>query len=442
MDRLPNEILLAIGKHTQAGIGGQSSLHSLSLSCRRFHNLFQPLMYSYISSDNFSEAFIGFIMRIWRQPELAKQVHRLDLCWSQCDQHDPLELNDEMQAFVEQALEEIFTAEEQESKELWEEHLHGEEGLCGEAWLGLLLVRLTNLRILEFQHEHTELISDILLKAAKHQQPFHKEPLFPHLQEVRACVAWGASWIDSEFLKPFFSFSGVRRIYGTAIGEQKNKNEGGMDLPRHRDLCPVRDITVEEGYWCRGMLDWLAVCTHLEHISITVEIQADEYDLAEEEQFDASKFRLALLPFTTTLQTLRIRYGDAYTSQVIDEKDVAETPFESLKDFTVLETLTVRHDHLVESPDDSVRDWESKPLTEILPHSLVELEITDVIVDHCPELSSGLLKLLRVGDHSMNLQILTLGICREDEEEELGDVFDALKLECEVANVRLNIETV
>lgn len=436
MDRLPNELLLAIGKHAQEDGCAQSTLHSLSLTCRRFHDLFSPLMYSYISSDNFTESFIGLIMRMWRQPELARQVHRLDLCWSQCDQHDPLEMNDEMQSFIKHALEDIFTTEEQEQKELWTEHLHGEEGICGEAWLGLFLVRLTNLRILEFQHEHSDLVSEILLKAAKRQQPFHHEPPFPHLKEVRACVAWGASWIDSGFVEPFFYFPQVRKIYGTAIGEKKDED---MDLKSYQDVCPVQDITVEEGYWCRGMLDWLAVCTHLEHISIRVEIQADEYDLDEEKQFDASKFRLALLPFTTTLKTLRIGYGDAYKDQVVAEKDVVENPFGSFKDFNVLETLKVRHDHLMKSPDNSILNWDMKPLTEILPHCLVNLEITDIMFDYHLELSSQLLKLLRAVNFSVNLRKLKLGICLADGEE-LGDVFDDLKLECQVANVCLKIE--
>jgi hypothetical protein len=439
MDQLPSELLLAIGMYTQQGIGGQSALLSLSLACRRFHDLFSPLRYSYISSDNFTMAFISLIMRMWREPELARKVYRLDLCWSQCGQHDPMEMNDRVEGFVQHALEEIFTAEEHEQKEWWKEHLYGDGELCAEAWLGLLLVRLTNLQILEFQHEHTELISDILLKAAKRQQPFHQEVPFPRLQEVRACVAWGASWIESGFLKPFFYFPGVRKIYGTAIGE--TKDEGDLGLEQYQTTCPVRDITVEEGYWCRGMLDWLAVCTRLEHISIQVEIQADEYDLNEEEAFDASIFRLALLPFTESLKTLRIRYGDAYQVQVVDEKDAVEAPFGSFKDFTVLGSLTVRHDYLMKSPDDSISDWDMEPLTEILPQSLVELEITDVMVDHHVELLSGLSNFLRDTDLSKNLRNLRLGVFPGDKET-LGDAIRGLELECQVAKVCLKIEIV
>ncbi|KAJ5109307.1 hypothetical protein N7456_005982 [Penicillium angulare] len=347
-------------------------------------------------------------------------------------------MSHERKNFVELALEETFTPEEKEQKELWSKHLYGVGGLCAEAWLGLFLIRLPNLRILEFQHENSELISDILLKAAKRQQPFHQTPPFPHLQEIRACVGWGASWIDSDFLNPFFYFPDVRKIYGTAIGE---KNEKAVvvreNLPKK---CPVQTVIVEEGYWCRGMLNWLGLCTDLQHICITIEIQADEYELDEEDQFDASEFRLALLPFTTTLRTIRIRYADSYKDHVIDEKEDIEVPFGSFKDFIFLETLTVRHDHLMKLRDDSTIDWHMHTLTEILPHCLLNLEIIDVMVDYHLQLSSELLKILRPGRCPINLQRLKLCIGLADSDE-LGDMFRDLELECQAANVYLEIET-
>ncbi|KAJ5805610.1 uncharacterized protein N7503_003212 [Penicillium pulvis] len=349
------------------------------------------------------------------------------------DRHDK---DDKAAHFIEDALNEIFTPEEEETKEVWEEHLNG-EGLCPEAWLGLLLVRLTHLQTIEFGHEHSDLMSDILLKAANRQQPFHQGTPFPLLQDVRACVGWGASWIDSGFLMPFFYFPTVRRIYGTAIGE--TKDDENTCLANHQPSCPVQEITVEEGYWCRGMLDWLAVCTNLQHISITVEIQADEYELDEKDQFDAPQFRVALLPFTKTLKTLCIEYGDNYRDQVVDEKDVHESSFGSFKDFTVLENLTVRHDHLMGLSDDSSHDWDMKPLAESLPHSLVSLKIIDIVVDCHLELLSELSQLLRHVHTFPKLERLVLCILSEDEEE-ISDVFDILRVECQGAGVSLMIE--
>ncbi|KAJ5552345.1 hypothetical protein N7494_001723 [Penicillium frequentans] len=381
-------------------------------------------------------------MRLWRRPDLASQVRRLYLCWSDCDQNhiDRHDKDNKAASFIEEALNEIFTPEEEETREVWEEHLNG-EGLCAEAWLGLLLVRLTHLQEIEFGHERSDLMSDILIKAANRQQPFHQGTPFPLLQDVRACVAWGASWIDSGFLLPFFYFPAVRRIYGTGIRE--TKDDENMCLANHQPLCPVQEITVEEGYWSRGMLDWLAVCTNLQHVSITVDLQADEYELDEEDQFDASQFWEALLPFTGTLKTLCIQYEYGYKALVVDEKSVEESPFGSFKDFTVLETLTVRHDHLMgpsDDSDDSSQDWDMKPLAETLPHSLVSLRITDITVDRHLELLSELSKLLRHVHTFSKLERLVLYIQSEDEEE-IGDVFDVLRAEYQVTNVSLTIET-
>ncbi|KAJ5986269.1 hypothetical protein N7451_010634 [Penicillium sp. IBT 35674x] len=376
-------------------------------------------------------------MQLWRRPDLASQVHRLDLCWSDCDQNhiDRHDKDNKTTQFIEDALNEIFTPEEKERQEVWEEHLNG-EGLCAEAWLGLLLVRLTHLQLIELGHEHSDLMSDILLKAANRQQPFHQGRPFPLLQDVRACVAWGASWIDSGFLLPFFYLPAVRRIYGTAIGEIRD--DENMRVANHQPSGPVQDITVEEGYWCRGMLDWLAVCTNLQHVSITVEIQADEYELDEKDQFDASQFRVALLPFTRTLKTLCIQYGDAYKDQVVDEKSDDESSFGSFKDFIVLENLTVRHDHLMGLSDDSCQDWDMKPLAETLPHSLVSLKITAIMIDHHLELLSELSKFLRHVHTFSKLERLVLCILSEDEEE-IGNLFDVLRVEFQVADVSLMV---
>ncbi|CAG8233625.1 unnamed protein product [Penicillium salamii] len=435
MDRLPTELLLTIGRHTQQDRCPQSTIYSLSLCCRRFHNIFSPLMYSYISSDTFSEKFIYFIMRIWREPELARQVHRLDLCWSQCDQHDPLEVDQEMDCFIDAALNEIFSAKERKQRKEWKLHLRGEEGLCAEAWLGLLLVRLPNLRMIQFEHEVTELISDLLLKAVMRQQPFQHGVPFPHLQEVRACVAWGASWIDSDFLTPFFQFPAVRRLYGTAIGEKRPDNS--LKKLIHRVPCPVREIVIEEGYWCRGMLDWLALCTDLERISIGVEFQADEYEIEEDEAFNAATFRVAILPFAKTLRSLRIWYGDSYNDQ-LEETEAVETPFGSLRAFTALQQLTFRHDHLIRLSCDGATHRDSEPLSDSLPQSLVSLEITDIVIDSHIELKSELSKLLLSRSSFPHLRQIRLCITNEDEDE-LDHMFNGLKLEYQTAGIKLII---
>jgi hypothetical protein len=372
---------------------------------------------------------------MWREPDLASQVHRFSMVWSDCDQHDVenFDGSEEVDRFIKDALDKIFLPEEQAQRAVWEEHLDG-DSLCGEAWLAFLLIRLNHLRVVEFGHEHSELISDVLLKAANRQQPFHQTPPFQFLQEVRACVGWGASWIDSGFLLPFFYFPSVRTIYGTAIGE--SRDEANEDLDTCQTSCPVKEITVEEGYWCRGMLNWLGLCTDLEHISISVDIQADEYHLQEDEEFDASIFYLALLPFTKTLKSLRIGYEYAYQDQVVDEKEEIENPFGSFKDFEILENLTVRHDHMMQLPDES---GSAELLAEFLPHSLVSLEITDIVSHDALQLCSNLSDLLTRDNCYAKLQRLVLRIPNKDEED-MDHVFENLKYTCQATNVSLLVE--
>jgi hypothetical protein len=429
MERLPNELLLSIGKHSP-----QQTLQALTLCCRRFRDVFQPLIYSHISFASFSISSVRFIIWLWKHPKLASQVRRLDLCWTDCDQEpfDGFDEGDEAVGFIEDALSEIFTPEEGETKDLWEEHLNG-ENLCAEAWLGLLLVRMTCVEILEFGHENSHLMLDILRKAAKRDQPFNQGPPFPCLQEVRGCVQWGASWISSDFLLPFFYFPAVRKIYGSAISELSDEDSRPLDISQ--SSCPVQEIVIDEGYWCRGMLDWLAVCTKLEHISIRVEIQADEYELSQKWKFDASQFRRAILPHSTTLKTLCIRYGEFYRDY-LNESDADDDAFGSFSEFTVLQHLTVRHAHLTGPPlhhSSMCWGWERRPLMEILPYSLKVLEITDVMGgDHT--FLSEVSKLLEYRHIFKDLERLVVHL-QEEDDEALGDALNALKLGCEAAGI-------
>ncbi|KAJ5240535.1 uncharacterized protein N7469_002126 [Penicillium citrinum] len=330
-------------------------------------------MYSYISFGSFTVAPVRLIIRLWRDTELASQVRRLDLSWTGFDSgeypFDGFFEDDEALGFIETALDEIFTPEERDMRDMCDD----DEGLCPEAWMGLLLVRMTHLQTLGFGHDTSHLISDILRKAAKREQPFNQETPFPHLEEVRGYVECEPSWISSDFLQPFFYFPAVRRIHGAGIGDFEN--EGSKASYVRQPSCPVQEISVDKDYWCRGMLDWLAACRRLEHINIGVEMHPDEYDIAWELKFNASRFCRALLPFNPTLRSLCIRYGDSY-EDYMRERDANDDVFGSFKEFSVLHHLTVRHAHLIGLPFhhlDMKWDRDRQSLVEILPNSLKSL---------------------------------------------------------------------
>lgn len=443
MDRISNELLIRIGQHTQDGATPHVSLYSMILCCRRFHQVLQPVLHSHVSLQDFSPRSLGFIMRVWRDPTLARQIHRLDLCWSDCEgdeltlDEDPDRDRDLETAFTAAALDEIFSPEEQAKRELWEEHLHG-DSLCAEAWSALLLVRLRHLRVLEFGHEgRSELMSDLLSKAARRERPFHAGPHpFAALRDVRACVCWTGSWIASDFLMPFFYFPAVRTMTGIAVREV----DDGDDLTdlRRSSPCPVREISFDTVYDCRGLRAWLAACTHLTHLSFALDLSRSQLSVPEDRRFSIPRLRAALLPFTSTLKTLQVRYKSGYKSFVVDPSAGFEDSFGSFREFVALENLSVRHDHLINLAD-LARHRPPAPLAEMLPASLVSLDITDVVAGLHRELLADLDQFLRQRHTFPRFGRLMLGTREKDHEQVCHDCKEVMQL-CRDVNVSMTIK--
>ncbi|KAJ5318873.1 uncharacterized protein N7506_011577 [Penicillium brevicompactum] len=440
MDRLPIEMLVLIGDHIHDSEYRHGILLNLSLCCRHFHNVFQPMIYHFIGwcDPMMSVGFIRFIMRLWRQPELASKVRRLDIDWYDIDYHDShecgprprkqpaidkLKEDTNVVSFIQDALDEIFTPEEKGMRSEWEKHLDP-NNLCTESWLGLLLVRTNNIQTIVFTHHESQLMSDILHKAANRQRPFHKATPFPHLQEVRGGAAWEKAWIDSDFFTPFFYFPAVRKIYVSVIGE--DKYEGNMTLDKSYCSNQVREIIIDELYWSRDMLDWFEACTKLERVSVNIDIQEEKAidEMPDHLKFDASLYRTGLLHSAATLKSLRINYGSLYRNR-LEEHDALDAPFGSFRDFVVVEDIAVRHSHLMNT----------RPLVEILPISLKRLEINHLMDDDDDDLVhliSELSDLVHQGCCE-NLEQLLLQTDLDNGCPHL----DALKLECEARGVFL-----
>ncbi|KAJ5339881.1 hypothetical protein N7452_006609 [Penicillium brevicompactum] len=346
----------------------------------------------------------------------------------------PLE-EDEVVEFVDHALDEIFDPEEDESRTKWREHLLVP---CEEAWLGLLLVRLTRLERITFGQEDSQLMSDIFRKAARHQRPFHQTLPFPHLREVLVDVQWSKAWVGSDFLTPFFYLPAVRRISGGPIGESDPEDLDKMSFGTSNSACPVREFTITEAWWCRGMFDWLAACTELEHITIVLSHHRDDLELPDSDMFKAPDFRNALLPFTGTLKTLQIEahprqtfHGD-WWSNIADHTG----PFGSFKEFAVLESLRIRHAHLgLQSTSGSICVT-GGPLIDILPSSLRSLEILEIDEDEYLNLVEEFSHLIQCRASFPRLAQIILYV-----EEAAEDVFEPLKHEYGIAGINFQIDT-
>ncbi|OJJ96302.1 hypothetical protein ASPACDRAFT_63749 [Aspergillus aculeatus ATCC 16872] len=238
--------------------------------------------------------------------------------------------------FINSALDEIFGSDAPlyQTRDRCEHHL---QARCQEAWAGVLLVRLSHLRRLSVKYDNSDLIGDILRKAAQRQQPFHRTLPFPYLTEVTACAHGRLHWIESDLLTSFFYFPAVRRVNVFAVAETS----------------------------------------------------------AAPESFYALKFRQALLPSAETLRSLRLEGACSY--KVVwyedDREEDEETVFGSFREFSGLQTLIVRYHFLLAQPS---ADNEML-LLGILPASLESLGITDIESDDYPNLVAELLRLVRHG---------------------------------------------
>ncbi|CAG8073087.1 unnamed protein product [Penicillium salamii] len=404
MESLPTELLISIGECVSYKAGQHvETLCSLAQCSRRFHAIYQPLIYRHISPTSYwSIHTIHLIQRMWRDPDLAAQVRHLD--FGSMIEGDVLQEYSDIfdvtsaTSFIDAALEEIFEPGEMRSKLMWRYRLLRPSK---EAWLSLLLVRLTHLQSIKFAHPWSVLLTELLCKAARRQRPFHRNTPFPCLETVKADVIRDDhrsinADIDSLFLMPFFFFPAVRKIIGRPVPDYWYISQGELpfvDVRTYDDLLsfnvnhssrPVREITITGAWWGHGMVEWLAACKNLEHLRIQFFFAGDAWhysDDVDDAKLNSRKFRRALLPFVGTLKTLDIEVTTQLDDDLYTIMDDAGT-FGSLKEFTVLEKLRITPYLLaristVDSAPFMMRNW----LADRFPSSLKDLEILAVTAD-------------------------------------------------------------
>ncbi|BCR96438.1 uncharacterized protein AKAW2_21378A [Aspergillus luchuensis] len=401
MQNLPTEILGMIGKFIALDIDEdcenirRSTLLALTRCCRKFHRIFEPLLYYHLDlgyAHSITGAHIHLIIRFWRYPVVADWVRSLRLYW---DSNEPIPIyeasHEDIERFVflaDLALNKIFTPIEQFQGK-WKDALYG---FKTEAWKGLLFASLTHLERIEFDQGNSPLFTNLLYKAAKREQPFHEAPPFPFLREVIAYCRDEGDGVDEHFLTPFLYFPSVQSITGYAICADDSSDEEEIDSGTHEfrlSAGPVKQISLDDVWGCTGMLKWLKVCKELEHFSIEASLRPDLEDI--EKLLDTRKLYQALLPFKDTLKSLSVTYDKKYSTCLYMDGGIRvcedNIPFESFREFSALEHLTVRHAHLVSIfSHAAVKKPSIGRLVDRLPSSLQTLSVHDVLPDN-----SGLL---------------------------------------------------
>ncbi|KAL3261538.1 hypothetical protein ABHI18_003686 [Aspergillus niger] len=400
MQNLPAEILGMIGMCIALEIDEdcekvrRSTLLALTLCCRKFHKIFEPILYYHLDlgyDHPLTVAHIHLIIRFWKHPEVADWVRSLKLYW---DHDEPIPVHDAsnddfdvFSPFVSQALDKMFTSGPRFT-DMWEEYRDCLLEFEMEAWIGVLFVSLSRLERIEFDHQDSVLFNDLLYKAAKREQPFHETAPFPFLREVVAHCQDEGQGIHEDFLTPFLYFPNVQSITGYSIWANKSREGRKPYIYSYEPplpVGPVRQISLDDIWGCTGMLDWLKVCKELEHFSIEASLHSDTRVI--ERRFDTQKLYQALLPFKDTLKSLSVTYDKQYNICLEMNGGIGvrtdNIPFESFREFSVLEHLTVRHAHLVPIFSNApVKKSSVDRLVDRLPSSLQTLAVQDVLSDN------------------------------------------------------------
>ncbi|PYI15131.1 hypothetical protein BO99DRAFT_436720 [Aspergillus violaceofuscus CBS 115571] len=407
MDRLPAELILSIGQLIE-----KHTLCSLIRCCRRLYDVLQPLLYTKIRLVSpLSDSYISLVMRMWRYPEIARHVRHAEMHLPIIRHHrpQPLPQLDEtkvpgLQAFIQDVQSEMFDLKDKRRRDWWGKGLRGSEWCF---WLGVLLVRLTRLESIEFIGLYNNsAICDLLYRAAKQQRPFHEEPPYPLLRQiaVRDCEQ---GFELEEVLTPFFYLPAVESVDISQLWDGRGRDDP-LEWRREASCarCPVKEIVIRSLKHSRGTLTWLADCTDLERISVRIPCIFVGYpEIRFGVPFNPARFIRNLLPFRRTLKSLHIEYDQVYHALLNapgplelyyediywlteDERnlDHCNAPVDSLRDFEVLEEVSLRHANLLPAVDGAsargiLADRLPKPLRRLCILNIVESRYTDLLTE-------------------------------------------------------------
>ncbi|OJJ87727.1 uncharacterized protein ASPGLDRAFT_55043 [Aspergillus glaucus CBS 516.65] len=407
------------------------------------------------ASRSFSEPHIRLIAKLYRHPDLANRVRVLIYDRNNhCNQYGTEYLTEDLfdgawNAWAHSALGQnlIDEASGQGAQDLntWKIHLRA---FCAQAWIALLLPRLTYINRLELYVEGGDFFQVIFTRAAEGRRPFGEPPPYRFLREVCVHNNEPGVVIWSDFMSPFFCLPAVREIEVDFLLDADNPLGGQLPLDvstMNRPPCAVTRIKVYNGIIFNGLVEWIATCTQLEHFEV-------HFNFLNKDQsyvFDHRVFRTALLQAKDTLLSIYLCFDETYhgtcTQRIPwplnDDMSILEdTAFGSFKEFDVLQHLSMRHRNLVDPPG-FVDDDDTPPqyLDDLLPKSLKTLEVFDIDEADFPSLEEELLHLISNRESAVpELEKITLNL--DDESEDFDDAFIVLGEACREAGVWLILE--
>ncbi|BAE63477.1 unnamed protein product [Aspergillus oryzae RIB40] len=447
MDILPNELILLVGEYINDDVFSKLALSKCS---RRLQWLFDPTtVYSSIHISSIGTREVELIQYLWHRPDLAQLVHDANFGFARGFHPDYPSLTKACSPRWNSTIEHIVDdiCESEREKASWNMRLRQ---LCEDAWLGVLLSRLNNLKSITLGYGDNQwLLTSILDKALLGRRPFSTATPFPLLQKVTLINYQGQFKYNPHFALGWFHLPAVRTIEGVNMWD----SSGGMDvgtsnISRLIDrVSSVTEVVLSPAFFCRGMGDWIAACPKLEHFKVDIGVISDA---PSSYIFDPREFRQGLAPRKKTLKALSIEFHNSYrrfrakhrTMEVQHYLGRDDLPFGSFREFIVLEHLSMRHANLMRLPGVNIRDsHDAAPqcLVDLLPTSLKSLEITDVVQAFILGLISELRLLVR--QHTTIIpQFKRIVLHLQEGELELAMLLiDDLKSECERMGIRLMV---
>lgn len=375
LSELPEEILWLISRELE---NQHDRLH-LAASCRRLYRALHSSVfckvklcgYGWGTKDSPSKntpQVSQFLSTIVRNPKYASMVQVLDLgSWETegtCAAHGYPSDFDFDRDLTEKVVREATS--DQTRQEKWIKHL--EMGIT-DAWLALVIPRLTNLRKISIVWTgETDYVTNMFVEVAKSETP-----IFPHLEE-----AWAAHWdtengADTELMLPFFKFPSMRKIGGFMLYDGLDwDDEYGQKQPfKDVDIgcSTVTDIDLKMTNATNGLQTWIRACKALKTLRLS-----DGGAMVSYEPSHRGKLYEALLSHKATLQAISM--GDDSGGMDSDENE--NSFMGSFANFTNLKILHI--------PCETILD-QTQSLMDVIPSSLEILSL----FDPCAELFEWLI---------------------------------------------------
>ncbi|KUL92176.1 hypothetical protein ZTR_02560 [Talaromyces verruculosus] len=377
---LPPELLQLIGSDLN-----QKDTRNLISTSHRMHSVFQRKLYTNVTLGiNNANSAQSFLYTVTRNPELAGCVQSLALAaW---ETYDSWETNRKPEKTIERPnfdgvvirkLVDEATDYPEEEKSKWLQDL---EEFYDDAWLALLIPRLTGLQKIGFEWPFgSSHVSIMLNKAA-----INGGACFPHLEEVNMCWYDTENAVASYQMHPFFKFPSVRKVSGWKVAENAKEEEDlepdtteipgpteilrGLSLPLR--CSNVMDIDLSQTNAAEGMREWIRACKTLKSFRIIHGGACISYD-----DFQPRKLYNSLSMHKPTLEAIWVEH-DNYTSNRVNENEWMG----SFVDFSALKFLRLSLYNLVGFKE---QGSPTRKISDVIPSSLETLFLDIKWEDFC-----------------------------------------------------------